>query len=85
MNDDGAAFRGTFIIDDANILKHSSINMNSVGRNVDEYLRMVQAFQHAQKSGEVCPAQWTPGERAMTPDSKSEKLDKYWKEVYDKK
>jgi alkyl hydroperoxide reductase subunit AhpC len=45
--------------------------MNSVGRNVDEYLRMVQAFQYSDKNGEVCPAQWQPGERAMTPDSKS--------------
>ena len=84
LNDAGVALRGTFIIDNENILKHSSITDNSVGRNVDEYLRLVQAFQHVQKNGEVCPAQWQPGQRAM-PGEAGEKLDKYWEEVYSKK
>ena len=42
--DAGIALRGTFIIDGKSILRHSSINDLPVGRNVDEYLRLVQAF-----------------------------------------
>jgi peroxiredoxin (alkyl hydroperoxide reductase subunit C) len=40
-----------------------------VGRNVEETLRVLQAFQHVQAHpDEVCPANWTPGERTMNPD-----------------
>jgi len=85
LNDGGIALRGTFIIDNNQIVKHSSVNDLGVGRNVDEYLRLVKAFQFNQKHGEVCPASWRPGDRAMTPDVKSEKLASYWKEVHAKK
>jgi len=42
LNDAGISFRGSFIIDDNQVLKHSSVNDLPVGRNVDEYLRLVQ-------------------------------------------
>ncbi len=42
LNDGGVSFRGTFIIDDNQNIKHSSINDLSVGRNIDEYLRLVK-------------------------------------------
>lgn len=42
LNDGGISFRGSFIIDDNQVLKHSSVNDLPVGRNVDEYLRLVQ-------------------------------------------
>ena len=45
---------------------------------------IIQAFQHNQKHGEVCPAAWTPGARTMSPGN-ADKLDSYWKEVHAKK
>lgn len=42
LNDGGIAFRGTFIIDDQQTVKHLSVNDLPVGRNVDEYLRLVK-------------------------------------------
>ena len=74
------SFRGTFIIDDKGILRHSSINDLPVGRNPDETLRLVQAFQYVDKHGEVCPANWTPGKATMDPNHESPKLKKFWKE-----
>jgi hypothetical protein len=50
-----------------------------VGRNVDEILRLVQAFQHNEKHGEVCPSKWSPGKQGMDADHKSQKTLKYWK------
>ncbi len=61
LNDGGVALRGTFLIDDNQILRHFSINDMSVGRNVEEYHRLLQAFQHNAKHGEVCPAGWKKG------------------------
>lgn len=85
LTERGVALRGTFIIDDEQILRHISINDLGVGRNVEEYLRLVKAFQFNKKNGEVCPASWKPGERAMTPDVNSDKLKSYWTEVHAKK
>ena len=56
--DAGVAFRATFIIDGGGILRHKSISDLPVGRNVDETLRLVKAFQHTDIHGEVCPASW---------------------------
>jgi alkyl hydroperoxide reductase subunit AhpC len=44
LNDAGISFRGTFIIDDNQVVKHLSINDLPVGRNVDEYLRLVKVL-----------------------------------------
>jgi alkyl hydroperoxide reductase subunit AhpC len=79
-NDKGISFRGTFIIDDKGVLRHSSINDLPVGRNVDEVLRLVQAFQFTDKHGEVCPAKWKPGKKTMITDPNNEKTKKYWEE-----
>ena len=50
---------------------HATINNLPVGRNVDETLRVLQAFQYVQSNpDEVCPANWTPGEKTMKPDPK---------------
>ncbi len=70
LMDDAIAFRGTFIIDDKNIVQHSSINNLGVGRNVDEYARLVEAFQYTAKHGEVCPAGWSAGAPTMKPGPK---------------
>lgn len=82
--DAGISFRSTYIIDDKGILRHLSIGDLPVGRNVDETLRLVQAFQHTDKHGEVCPASWTPGKATMTPGN-PEKLSKFWEHEHAKK
>ena len=69
--DRAISFRGTFIIDKTGILRHSSINDLPVGRNPEEFLRLVKAFQHVDETGEVCPANWEPGMKAIDAGMKS--------------
>jgi alkyl hydroperoxide reductase subunit AhpC len=64
---DGAALRGLALIDGTGIVKHIQINDEGVGRSVDEALRLVQAFRFTEEHGEVCPANWKPGKKAMKP------------------
>jgi len=66
--EDGVTLRGLYIIDDKGILRQITINDLPVGRSVDETLRLVQAFQFADKNGEVCPANWKPGKDTLVPD-----------------
>lgn len=67
--DAGVALRGLFIIDPDGVIQHATINNLAVGRNVEETLRVLQAFQHVKANpDEVCPANWTPGEKTMNPD-----------------
>ena len=70
---DSVALRGLFIIDDQNVVQHSTVNNLSVGRSVDETLRLVEAYQHTAKSGEVCPANWKKGSDTMKPDTAGSK------------
>ncbi|EQC27364.1 peroxiredoxin [Saprolegnia diclina VS20] len=80
--DEGVPFRGLFIIDDKGTLRQITINDLPVGRNVDEILRLVQAFQFTDEHGEVCPAGWTPGADTMVANPKDSKA--YFEEA-DKK
>ncbi len=73
----GISLRGTFLIDDKGVLRHSQVNDANVGRNVDETLRILKGFQYADKHGEVCPAKWEPGKATINPGS-SDKLKEYW-------
>lgn len=73
LADDGVSLRGLFLIDDKNIIQHSTINNLSVGRNVDEALRLLAAYQFTAEKGEVCPANWTEGDDSMKPDPKGSK------------
>jgi alkyl hydroperoxide reductase subunit AhpC len=66
--DSGVALRGTFIIDPQGIIRQATVNDLPVGRNIEEALRLVKAFQFNEKHGEVCPANWTEGAKTMTPD-----------------
>ncbi len=61
------AYRGLFLIDKEGIVRHSLINDLPLGRNVEEVLRMVDALQHFNEFGEVCPANWSEGKDAMKP------------------
>ncbi len=70
---DSVALRGLFIIDDKDVVQHSTINNLSVGRNVEETLRLVEAYQFTAKSGEVCPANWKKGDDTMKPDTAGSK------------
>ncbi len=65
--DDSVALRGLFLIDKEGIVRHAVVNDLSLGRNVDEALRMLEALQHTERFGEVCPANWRKGEEAMKP------------------
>ena len=71
--DEGVAFRALFIIDPTGTIRQITINDLPVGRDIDETLRLVQAFQFVDKHGEVCPAGWKPGKKTMKPDVKSQK------------
>ena len=59
------AYRGLFLIDKNGIVQHQIVNNFPLGRNVDEVLRMVDALQHFEQNGEVCPANWSKGDDAM--------------------
>ena len=66
--DGGVAARGVFVIDDKGVLQSYTVNNLPVGRNVDELLRLVEAYQYVAKHGEVCPANWTKGDDTMKAD-----------------
>ena len=66
--DEGVAYRGLFLIDKDGIVRHQLINDLPLGRNVDEALRLVDALQFHEDNGEVCPANWHKGDKAMTGD-----------------
>jgi peroxiredoxin (alkyl hydroperoxide reductase subunit C) len=64
---DGVALRGTFLIDKTGKVRQQTINDLPLGRNVDEMLRLVEALQFTEEHGEVCPANWKRGDKAMKP------------------
>ncbi|WP_341658709.1 peroxiredoxin [Blattabacterium cuenoti] len=59
------AYRGLFLIDKEGIIRHLLINDFPLGRNVYEAIRMIDALQHYEKSGEVCPANWKKGKKSI--------------------
>ncbi|TNJ46518.1 peroxiredoxin [Tamlana fucoidanivorans] len=62
---DNVTYRATYIIDEDGVVQHESINNMPLGRNVGEYIRLVDALTHVQEKGEVCPANWEEGKEAM--------------------
>ncbi len=64
-------FRATYLIDETGKIFHESVNDMPLGRNVNEYLRLIDAYTHVQTNGEVCPANWEKGKDAMTADRNS--------------
>lgn len=61
----GIALRGLFIINPQGVIEQITMNNFPVGRSVDETLRLIQAFQFVAEHGEVCPANWKPGDKAI--------------------
>jgi len=64
--DDFVSYRATYLIDEEGVIFHESVNDMPIGRNVDEYLRLLDAKIHNEKHGEVCPANWEEGKDAMS-------------------
>lgn len=62
---EAVAYRALFLIDKDGIVRHQLVNDLPLGRNVDEAIRMVDALQHFEEKGEVCPANWEQGKEAM--------------------
>lgn len=79
--DGGIALRGLFLIDKEGKIRHMVVNDLPLGRNVDEAIRMVDALQHFEGHGEVCPANWKKGDEAMKPSQEgvSSYLGKHYK------
>jgi peroxiredoxin (alkyl hydroperoxide reductase subunit C) len=68
IEEEGLAYRGTFVVNPDGVIKIAEIHDNGIGRNSDELLRKVQAAQFvASHPGEVCPAKWTPGASTLKP------------------
>ncbi|MDH7446787.1 peroxiredoxin [Aquimarina sp. 2201CG14-23] len=63
---DNVTYRATYLIDEEGTVFHEGVNHMPVGRNVAEFLRLIDAYAHVQKNGEVCPANWEEGKDAMS-------------------
>jgi alkyl hydroperoxide reductase subunit AhpC len=74
----GVDIRGRFIIDPDFIIRATEVLTPEVGRNPDELLRQVKAFQHVRATGEVTPSGWQPGQKTLKPGP--ELVGKVWKE-----
>ena len=68
IEEDGMAYRGTFVVNPEGKIKVAEIHDNNIGRNADELVRKVEAAQFvATHDGEVCPAKWKAGEETLKP------------------
>ena len=68
LEEEGVALRGLFLIDQTGVIRHALINDLPLGRSIGEALRTLDALQHFEQNGEVCPANWSKGQTAMKPD-----------------
>ena len=67
---DSVSYRATYLLDEDGVVFHEGVNHMPLGRNVNEFLRLIDAYIHVQKNGEVCPANWEEGKTAMSADRK---------------
>ena len=65
IDGDFVTYRATYLVDEDGLVFHEGINHMPVGRNVHEFLRLIDAYTHVQEKGEVCPANWEEGKDAM--------------------
>jgi len=63
--EDNVTYRATYLIDENGRCFHASVNDMPIGRNIDELLRLIDAKLHVDKHGEVCPAGWQEGDKAV--------------------
>ena len=59
------AYRGLFLIDKEGVVRHQVVNDMPLGRSVEEILRVIDALQFTEEYGEVCPANWHKGDKAL--------------------
>lgn len=59
------AYRGLFLIDKGGVVRHQVVNDMPLGRSVDEVIRVIDALQFTEEHGEVCPADWKKGDKAL--------------------
>jgi len=62
---DPEAYRGLFLIDKSGVVRHQVVNDMPLGRSVEEILRVIDALQFTEEYGEVCPANWKKGDKAL--------------------
>jgi NADH-dependent peroxiredoxin subunit C len=74
VEEEGIALRGRFLFNPDGICVAQEVQADSVGRNVNEFLRQIEAWQHATKTGEVCPAGWRPGKKTLPVKTDAEKM-----------
>jgi peroxiredoxin (alkyl hydroperoxide reductase subunit C) len=74
IEEEGVALRGRFLFNPDGVCVAQEVQADSVGRNVKEFLRQVMAWQHASKTGEVCPAGWRPGKKTLPVNTDMEKM-----------
>ncbi len=67
LEEAGISLRGLFLIDCEGVVRHQVVNDLPLGRSIEEALRMVDALQYFEKNGEVCPANFKQGDKAMKP------------------
>lgn len=65
------AYRGLFLIDKAGCVRHQIVNDMPLGRSVEEVIRLIDALQYSEEHGEVCPANWQKGDRALKENADS--------------
>ncbi len=70
LEGDNVTYRATYLIDEEGTVFHEGVNHMPLGRNVQEFIRLIDAYTHVQKNGEVCPANWEEGKDAMKADRK---------------
>ena len=63
----GVTLRGSFLIDEKGVVRHSIRNDLPLGRNIDEMIRLIDALDFHNSHGDVCPAGWEKGDEGMNP------------------
>ncbi len=74
LEDEGMALRGRFLFNPEGVCVAQEVQAPMVGRNVNEFLRQVKAWQYATKTGDVCPAGWMPGKKVLPTSKETEKM-----------
>lgn len=74
IEEEGVALRGRFLFNPNGICVAQEVQADSVGRNVNEFIRQIEAWQHATATGEVCPAGWRPGKKTLPVNTDAEQM-----------
>ncbi len=74
IEEEGVALRGRFLFNPDGVCVAQEVQADSVGRNVIEFIRQIKAWQHASKTGEVCPAGWRPGKKTLPVNTDVEQM-----------